>query len=171
MALHLFVNGSIYELWGNGSWYMILISILQLTCSAYTYLLSATKDVAQLVLLFSLRIYYLIIVSTVSLPIGLVTFVAFYAFQEADQIASYTVSSNLLQYSFATLFPFLTLVVFTYFLWELRRIELDDSDIEFKPDYHFGPRQASAALSSSSKSKKQVMADKKLSRELTMELL
>ena len=140
MALHLFVNASVYELWGNGSWYMIVISVLQLICSAYTYLLSSTKDLVRLTQLISLKLYYLTIVSIVSFPVGLVTIVAFYAFQEADQIASYTVSSNLLQYSFATLFPFLTLVAFTYFLWELRQYELDDSDIDFKRDYHIGPK-------------------------------
>ena len=109
------------------------------------------------------------VVGIVSTPVALVTLVAFYAFQEADQIASYTVSSNLLQYSFTTLFPFLTLVTFTYFLWEMRQYELDDVDIDFKPNYHFGPDQPVAA--SSITLKKQAVADKKLSRDLTMELL
>lgn len=72
-------------------------------------------------------------------------------------------SSNLLQYSFATLFPFLTLVLFTNFLWSMRLYELDNSEIDFKPDYHFGPKQVSMS--------REQAASKKLSRDLTMQLL
>ena len=164
VPLHLFTNGSVYSLWGNGSWYMIAISALQLICTLYSYLLSSTQDMDRLRQLLDLRSYYMAIVGIVSFPVGLVTFIAIYAFQESDQIASYTVSSNMLQYSFATLFPFLCLVIFTYWLGQMRQYELDDTDIDFKPDYHFGPKTVQSAKPSSSTKKRN-------DRELTMKLL
>ena len=55
------------------------------------------------------------------------------------------------------------LVGFTYFLLGVRQYELDDTNIDFKSDYHFGPKEASL--------KRKNVADKKQSKELTMRLL
>ena len=53
-------------------------------------------DMNTLRSIYNLQGLYLLMVAIVSLPVTLLTFVALYSFQESDQLASYTISSNLL---------------------------------------------------------------------------
>ena len=113
-------------MWGNGNGYMIAVSLVQLLCAAYSFLMAHTMDMDMLRSLISYKTFYLLLVGLVSAPIGLLSLVTLYAFQQADQLGAYTVSSHALSWCFITLFPFLTLVLFTYFLWQIRAYELDD---------------------------------------------
>jgi len=81
--------------------------------------------------LYSLRFVYTALVAVSTLPVCLLSLMAFYAFQEADQLGIYTVSSNILSFSGVTILPFVTLFMLTIFLWQMRAYEIDDVNIKF----------------------------------------
>ena len=122
---------------------MISISVVELGCAAYTYMMAKTTDIAFLSTLYNLRNLYLAFVVVVCLPVGVTTIMSLYAYQQADQLASFTISSNVLKYGLFTLMPFLSLVTLTIFLWNMRAYEINNSELEFDREYHYGPKQAS----------------------------
>lgn len=56
------------------------------------------------------------------------------------------------------------LYLLTHFLFVMREYELNDANIDFKPDYHFGPKQASKRGGES-------VTERTTSRDLTIKLL
>ena len=73
------------------------------------------------------------------LPILGMTFLAFIAYQQADQLPMLVLNSNVLSYLMVTAFPFLIIYILTLFLLPDREAELADSRIKFDQDYHYGP--------------------------------
>ena len=122
---------------------MIGISAVELGCAAFTYMMATTTDISFLSTLYNLRNLYSAFVIIVCLPVGVTTIMSLYAYQQADQLASFTISSNVLKYGLFTLLPFLSLVIMTRFLWVMRAYEINNSELEFDREYHFGPKQAS----------------------------
>ena len=99
----------------------------------------------ELTRLYGYRYIYMALVGVASFPVGLITMLAFFSYQQADQIAAYEISSNILFYSGATLLPYVTLAAMTVCLWDMRAYEVNDQDIDFGENYHFGPKQATYA--------------------------
>ena len=79
--MHVYLYGDVFSLWGHGKLSMILISLMQLTCTYYTFALANTTDLVELTKLYGYRTYYLILVGISSAPVALITFFAFYSYQ------------------------------------------------------------------------------------------
>ena len=141
--LHTFVNYDTFSYWGEGNAVMISVSAVELGCAAYTYAMAHTTDISFLSTLYNLKGLYLALVGLVMLPVGVTTIMTLYAYQQSDQLASFTISSNVLKYCLFTIFPFLSLVVLTIFLCDMRKYDIDNSELEFDKEYHYGPKQAS----------------------------
>jgi len=101
-------------------------------CTLYTFAIASNISIDFLRTLYNLRILYYGLVALVVVPIGAVTLLAFYSYQQADHIGAYTVSSNFLYYAGVSLLPFLTLVLMTRCTWDMRAYELNDQDISFE---------------------------------------
>ena len=166
ICLNVFLYADVYELWGNFNLSMVTISGLQITCALYTFFLAYTNSTTTLNCLHSAWNIFRIIAIATLIPVAVVTFLAAYGFQQSDHVANFTATSNILSYASLTLVPFLAILALTYVTWNMRAYEIDDSDIDFQDDYHFGP----AVVTYSRKGKK--MAKKaKLSEELAIKLL
>ena len=123
---------------------MLIVTFMQIAHASYSYLLAyAPKASSLLNRMYSLRYVYFGVIGAIGLPMGLLTFMAFVSLMQSDQLASYTISKNVLQYSAANVIPFVSLAVLTGYLLQMRRYELENSDVTFNSDYHFGIKSAS----------------------------
>ena len=165
----LFIFGTAFDMWGNGSKSMLMVTLLQITCAAYTFLLaSASRDSGSLSLMIRLRYLYFTVLGFLMVPVGLLAFLAFVALMQADQLASWTVSKNVLQYTGANLIPSMALAFFTIYLMQMRRYELENSDVQFDTDFHFGIKQAKRSNKSMLKSSNNESARQELERLLAV---
>ena len=60
---------------------------------------------------------------------------------QADQLASWTVCKNVLQYTGANLIASMALAFFIIYLLQMRSYEQDNSDVQFDADFPFGIKQ------------------------------
>ena len=109
----------------------------------YTYLLAREQPLETMKRLYNLQMVYYGLAAVVCAPVGLGTLLCFIAFQQADSVSTLTLTQNGLEFSAATLLPFLPMVMMTFCLLDYRKYEVKEADVEFRPDYHFGPSQGS----------------------------
>jgi len=92
LNLHIFIYGVVYDTWGQGSIPMIIISSVQILVGIYVFLFAYLSDIGILSFLYAIRFIVLILGGVVLVPVFIVTLMAFFAYMQADQIASYIVS-------------------------------------------------------------------------------
>ena len=136
ILLHLFVYIMVYDLWAKSNWLFMLESVFQLSVAAYLFLMAYFTDLDTIAMMWSLRFIVYSVAALGCLPFIFISLFAFVAHQQADQIASYTVTSNMLQICGATLVSFIPLTLLTVLLADQRSYEINNKDISFKPDYH-----------------------------------
>ena len=125
ICLHTFVYAVTYDLWGHGNYGMIFISSIQLSCAIYTFFLAYVTTSGWMKTVYSVHIVVYIAMALVILPTYLFSVLAYIAYEQADHIASYTVTRNSIDFCSATIFPFTGLAVLLVTLVDHRSFEID----------------------------------------------
>ena len=130
-TLHLFQMGDTYEMWGGGQWRFILITVGLAVCCAYSFLLVTLDNGTPLEMLYKSRYAFIAIYILVGLTVLIPTCAAGMAYAVADQLAIYTVSESVLNYSLLVLVPFVVMTVMTTCAYNLRYYEIYGEDMNF----------------------------------------
>lgn len=79
----------------------------------YSHQVSSESDQPKLYTLWSLRFVFYGVAAVVCLPLLLLAIVTMLAYRQADQIASFEITTSVLEYSAVTVIPFFFLALFT----------------------------------------------------------
>ena len=120
--------------------------------------------------IYSVHLVVYIAMALVILPTYLFSAVAYIAYEEADHIASYTVTRNSIDFCSATIFPFTGLAALLVTLVDHRAFEIDAVDIDFEPNFHQHPKLSSSRAKKTTP-KKQSQQQQKQTKDLTIKLL
>ena len=124
-----------YDYWGYGQWQLILISVGIMFCCAYSFALSTFENEAALYIMYKARYGFLALYWLVGGAMTISTIVAAVAFRISDQLAIYTISENVLNFSLVILVPFALMAAMTVFSYQSLRYQVKDVDREY-PDDH-----------------------------------
>ena len=130
-ALHIFQMGDTYAMWGGGQWRFILITVALAVCCAYSFFLVTLEKGTPLEYMYRARFAFVAIYLLVLVTILIPTFAAAMAFAVSDQLAIYTVSESVLNFSVVILVPFTIMAAMTTCAYNLRYYEIFGDEAQF----------------------------------------
>lgn len=124
LTFHFFTYGVTFDWWAHGNWSIILISIGQVACGVYSFLSAYLSPSPHLQTLYDIRLVFVSMAALTVIVPSLTLFLGFYMFQVSDHIRIYTTSVSMISWGVANLVPAMVLFPLTYFMWQVRLIEL-----------------------------------------------
>ena len=123
--------GDTYAMWGGGQWRFILITVALAVCCAYSFFLVTLEKGRGLEYMYKARYGFIAIYLLVAVTILIPTIAAGMAFAVSDQLAIYTVSESVLNFSVVILVPFTIMAAMTTCSYNLRYYEIYDEEMDF----------------------------------------
>ena len=123
--------GDTYEMWGGGKLRLILITVALAICCAYSFFLVTLEKGTALEYMYKARYGFIAIYLLVAVTILVPTCAAGMAYAVSDQLAIYTVSESVLNFSVVILVPFTIMAAMTTCAYNLRYYEINGENMDF----------------------------------------